>query len=1538
MVAPQVLCPAPVAPGQPYRIDFGWNFSWDWNAQVCVELPIQGGSRFGDYRIDGIAPSEPGTYPIRVVWRDAFGCCREINCLLEVIQPVPPFTPPAEPPPPVCADASLNGELGIWGCPKIPDSLQGLVTMPSVVGGTTLTLSGGIAMPGGEPYWGGPGDQLFWSFDAVVNGQRVPAGNFLGGLWFGQFESGGWDRSSIELRTARVTQDVEIIVELRYVFGDDRCDPKVTECRFILSPDSDLDGITNYYETALGCTNPLNPDSDLDGWGDGDELFVYETNPCDLASAPAGVSPQYRDSDGDFISDFIESRGSELLGGPAGGRLSDPFRMDSDDDMIIDLVELWIGTDPTSFTAQTPALVERLARLDSDDDAIPDEMELALGTDPMVADEDGDGMSDGLLKLMVPEPSRYAFARWLLTGGGSGASTGTGPNDDTDGDGLDNSREEFLGSDPTNPDTDGDGIPDGAEVQLRTSPTSEDSDGDMLDDAYEFARGFDPRNSDQNRNGTIDGLDDFDGDGLVALVEQVFGLSDKRSTTDGVRSDTSLAVVNAPKASSLDEYIDTVLRDCRDRSVVPIHLPPLSTYLVPQLGRLRVESLQIQMCVAGHCLSRMVKSPVSHRPPYQFISTTGLQRAFEHTEASLGIYVAARVFKEHIRNKWINFSEQDDLFDAWWAYSFDTVEVPAGITGQLTIRIKTSGPDYYSSDGAYPFIRCLGTVSGQCRSLYSHRYGSLVEEREGRFPHRSLLLTSENGLEQIWMNTVTWNRAGDERPPAFPGQFLTMTQVALGIDPPSCCHTAWQPNFGTSGAYGPGVVQFAGSFSLGLDDDGVRTVGEVQVPAYSSTPAFRKRDLLAWLDKASDTFDPLGDEPPTENRISQAIREEVVGLVADGRSAIVLTPPDGSIDSVDSTNFLFQGKTSVQMCDGNYYTLPSLSPRFSLRVIKKASYPNIFPTGVPNTPPDLRLLPPLHAYESGDAIVLIAPDGMPIDDLNFWPLPPGVTEVPEELFGCRRAGLGYVNAKVEIVARKSVDLPGLNAAGGHVDSSWEIPVVLIRPPVLLVHGLHGSGDGHNLFDDTPEYFSPLVWDGMPQSTISSLQGKDRRVYIMDYGRTNIAGYDANYKLLALAIEGVLHETRAGGNGPIRDIAPPELPFDADYGSVVQILNGTSLDRYTNPPGRYAATAIDVIGHSMGGQLVRLYVSDVANDADVFVNRVFGSDTTMPARQSSFAGEDPNVKYLRVSNLWQGDVRRFVALGSPFQGAPGGAPAALLNSDRVLFKHYDPASGQPPFGLEELLETAWTIRDSVDREFSRSVWDMTRPTRATYESLADALRRRVCASIRPLREDFAFPQRITGYEVVLAPNRNAYEDLAAFTQPGTPPSASSIHDLMRVARYSRAPRTFGVATVTGNLNLLASVPSLFVPESHDFLGALEILLQGVSLNKMVDSHDGVQGVPGRAQTFMQFPFVTGFNGDGTVSLQSQLNIMQDSPAIRALAGSAVHEGFRHSRPPPELPRSLLIEDADRYNQLSDRVLAEYIYNVLDSYESGFVVRY
>jgi hypothetical protein len=95
---------------------------------------------------------------------------------------------------------------------------------------------------------------------------------------------------------------------------------------------------------------------------------------------------------------------------------------------------------------------------------------------------------------------------------------------DIDGDGL-NAGEEWLhGTSDQSEDSDGDGLNDATEVQVHgTDPADDDSDDDQLKDGWEIAFGLQPNNGDEDGNLQVDGLDDWDLDGLTNVQEQSGG-------------------------------------------------------------------------------------------------------------------------------------------------------------------------------------------------------------------------------------------------------------------------------------------------------------------------------------------------------------------------------------------------------------------------------------------------------------------------------------------------------------------------------------------------------------------------------------------------------------------------------------------------------------------------------------------------------------------------------------------------------------------------------------------------------------------------------------------------------------------------------------------------------------------------------------------------------------------------------------------------------------------------------------------------------
>lgn len=219
------------------------------------------------------------------------------------------------------------------------------------------------------------------------------------------------------------------------------------------------------------------------------------------------------------------------------------------------------------------------------------------------------------------------------------------------------------------------------------------------------------------------------------------------------------------------------------------------------------------------------------------------------------------------------------------------------------------------------------------------------------------------------------------------------------------------------------------------------------------------------------------------------------------------------------------------------------------------------------------------------------------------------------------------------------------------DRFTQIDTVLIkvrRPPIVLVHGFNSDTSCW----DPPPFQGTVAWDATANKPIATRQ------YRAEYGDSSYQGYTENAPAVVLAIQQAIEEYRSGSF--------------AD--------------------GRWAINGVDVVAHSMGAQLVRLYISNVDEDwsPPFYVLNPPGIDygiarsmelsdapirSNLPisapeypryyylfpphfiSRYSSFSMDGTRLSYpslprfVRPDNFGQGDIRRFVAVGAPLKGSP-----------------------------------------------------------------------------------------------------------------------------------------------------------------------------------------------------------------------------------------------------------------------------------------------
>jgi len=153
------------------------------------------------------------------------------------------------------------------------------------------------------------------------------------------------------------------------------------------------------------------------------------------------------DSDNDGISDYDEKNGYDIIVYYMDGTnksihvTSNPNKIDTDDDGLTDLAELFNLTNPSSA--------------DTDDDGLTDYEELiTYKTLPNYQDQDRDGLKDGL-----------EIKGWDITVRGTTIHVNSNiTRPDTDLDFLNDVDEYNAGTNPLSPDTDGDNVWDSTDI------------------------------------------------------------------------------------------------------------------------------------------------------------------------------------------------------------------------------------------------------------------------------------------------------------------------------------------------------------------------------------------------------------------------------------------------------------------------------------------------------------------------------------------------------------------------------------------------------------------------------------------------------------------------------------------------------------------------------------------------------------------------------------------------------------------------------------------------------------------------------------------------------------------------------------------------------------------------------------------------------------------------------------------------------------------------------------------------------------------
>ena len=309
------------------------------------------------------------------------------------------------------------------------------------------------------------------------------------GYALGPFEIVQWDNmGDPTLGELPLAEAVSLDLDGDGVGAYDDCndlDPQDLQCP-CESGDLDDDGVCDAEDNCIWAPDPAQVDADGDGIGDvcqvahdfDDDLVMSFEDNC-----PMAPNPDQLDSDGDGLGDACDFIGVDIDG---DGRVDrqEWCAFDADGD-----------SDGDGFCAP----VDNCPNMASPDFGDIDQDGLG---DLCDADRDGDGVGDDTDNcLTIPNPRQLD-----MDADGIGAACDE-PRD-ADEDGLDDTSELIVGSDPGNPDSDGDGLDDGLEVD-DLACGGNDYDGDGLADV------LDPDSDNDGLSDGAEGMGDADGNGLA---------------------------------------------------------------------------------------------------------------------------------------------------------------------------------------------------------------------------------------------------------------------------------------------------------------------------------------------------------------------------------------------------------------------------------------------------------------------------------------------------------------------------------------------------------------------------------------------------------------------------------------------------------------------------------------------------------------------------------------------------------------------------------------------------------------------------------------------------------------------------------------------------------------------------------------------------------------------------------------------------------------------------------------------------------------
>lgn len=332
--------------------------------------------------------------------------------------------------------------------------------------------------------------------------------------------------------------------------------------------DSDGDGLSDQYEIQIG-TEAYLADTDGDGINDGIEVGPNLQNPLNSDNDKRIDALDY-DDDNDGLPTILEYQIGKYADIDNDG-LKNHLDNDSDNDGVLDGVEAGGLNLDENFDGVDDAFdVEYIGGVDKNGDGISDNIKLP--------DQNKDGIPDYLdanfstgvkvvSKIKLPSTNVISQETKPKINKSESKQVVVNRYTDTDNDGLLDSQEIILGTNPLKRDTDGDSVSDAIEIGMDIN-APQDSDHDNIIDALDpdddndgvltkledINKDGSPINDDTDDDGVPNYLDgNDDGDEKLTIIEGGIndtdndGILDYLDKYDGKKSTTTLAKnINKP--------------------------------------------------------------------------------------------------------------------------------------------------------------------------------------------------------------------------------------------------------------------------------------------------------------------------------------------------------------------------------------------------------------------------------------------------------------------------------------------------------------------------------------------------------------------------------------------------------------------------------------------------------------------------------------------------------------------------------------------------------------------------------------------------------------------------------------------------------------------------------------------------------------------------------------------------------------------------------------------------------------------------------